>query len=327
MSEELIPWFDLMRSTLLVRDDVLKEIQRVYDSGHFTGGPEVEAFENAFAGYLNTEHVVAVNNGTNALHLALLALGIGQGDEVIVVANGFIAAPWAVCYVRAKPVMVDCLPDTWQIDPQKVESALTASTKAIVALHLYGQPCNLGSLKAIADQRGIAVVEDTAHAHGAKLNGQMVGAIGDVGCFSFYPTKNLGTAGEGGALVLKDPNMAHRVRALRNNASEEPYIHKELGYNMRMGETEAAVLRVKLKHLDSWNAERKKLASLYMAELKNNKIRLQFQPECSESVHHLFVIQTEGRLRDSLSEHLLKNGFKQECTIPCHVISNPHMPI
>lgn len=316
---EKIQFLDLYKQYLQVKDEILEEIPKVFEKSAFTNGYSVTEFEKAFANYCDTEYAVAVNNGTSALHLAMLALGIGQGDEVIVPANTFIATAWAVVYVNAKPVFVDCLPDTWEIDPAMVEKSITEKTKAIIGVHLYGQPFDFDSIKKIADKYKFYLIEDAAQAHGALYKNRKTGSMGDMACFSFYPGKNLGTYGEGGAITTKRPDLVEKLQMLRNHGSRERYKHEIIGYNMRMGGVEGAVLRIKLKYLDGWNNKRKEIARNYFNKIKNNKITFQIQPEFTESIYHLFVVTTPDR--DNFIKYLNSNNIYPglHYPIPCHL--------
>jgi len=314
-----IPFLDLKKQYLQIRNDVLSKIENVLEDTAFSGGKYVEEFEKNFANYCDTKYCVAVNNGTSALHLAMLALGIGEGDEVIVPANTFIATAWGVSYCNATPVFVDCTADTWEIDASKIEEKITPKTKAIAGVHLYGQPFDIDTVKAIAQKHNLFLVEDAAQAHGAYYKGKRVGGFGEMACFSFYPGKNLGTYGEGGGIVTNDEKYFKHLQSLRNHGSVVRYYHDEIGYNMRMGGIEAAVLSVKLQYLDKWNNRRKEIAKIYQQGITNPKIKMQAQPEFTDSVYHLFVITTEDRdgLMKYLNEHQIFPGLHYP--VPCHL--------
>jgi len=314
-----IPFLDLKKQYLQIRNDVLSKIENVLEDTAFSGGKYVEEFEKNFANYCDTKYCVAVNNGTSALHLAMLALGIGEGDEVIVPANTFIATAWGVSYCNATPVFVDCTADTWEIDASKIEEKITPKTKAIAGVHLYGQPFDIDTVKAIAQKHNLFLVEDAAQAHGAYYKGKRVGGFGEMACFSFYPGKNLGTYGEGGGIVTNDEKYFKHLQSLRNHGSVVRYYHDEIGYNMRMGGIEAAVLSVKLQYLDKWNNRRKEIARMYQQGITNPKIKMQAQPEFTDSVYHLFVITTEDRdgLMKYLNEHQIFPGLHYP--VPCHL--------
>lgn len=317
--EEKIFFLDLSKQYEQIKDEVLPMVEKVFETNQFTNGSTVKNFEDNFAKYCETNYSVAVNNGTSALHLASLALGIGQGDEVIMPANTFIATPWAASYVGATPVFVDCDPDTWEIDPTKIEEKITENTKAIVGVHLYGQPFDVEAVRAIADKHGLYMMEDAAQAHGARFKGKRVGQFGEMGCFSFYPGKNLGTYGEGGGITTNHEAYVKHLHSLRNHGSTERYYHDEIGFNMRMGGVEGGVLDIKLKYLDSWNARRQAIAKRYRTEVYNNKIKMQHTPDGYESVYHLFVITTDDR--DDLDKHLQAHNIfsGRHYPVPCHL--------
>jgi len=319
MEEKKIIFLDLKKQYLQLKKEILSSIENVLDENTFFDGKNVEKFEENFAKYCQSKHAVALNNGSSALHLALLAIGVGKGDEVIVPANTFIATAWAVNYVGATPVFVDCTNDTWQIDPTKIEQKITSKTKAIIGVHLYGQPFDISSVKKITESYNLFLVEDAAQAHGAFYNGNIIGNSDNLTCFSFYPTKNLGTYGEGGGITTNNSKYIPRLKKLRNYGSEVRYYHDEIGFNMRMGEIEAAVLNVKLKYLNSWNNQRKAIAKKYQTEIKNPKIKFQYQPSFSDSIYHLFVITTENR--DELVKYLNKNNIFPglHYPVPCHL--------
>lgn len=310
---------DLKGQQQQIKAEVFAAFEQVYDNTAFSGGPFVESFEKDFAVFTETAHAVGVNNGTSALHLAMLALGIKAGDEVIVPANTFIATAWAVSYTGATPVFVDCLADTWEIDPAKAEAAITKNTKAIVGVHLYGQPFDIDALKAVCDKHSLFLLEDAAQAQGARYKGKSVGGFGEMGCFSFYPGKNLGACGEAGGIVTNNEAYAKHLQSLRNHGSVVRYYHDEVGYNMRMGGLEGASLRIKLKYLPDWNARRQEIAKQYQQRITNPKITMQVQPESAESVFHLFVVTTPDR--DGLIQYLnSKNIFPGlHYPVPCHL--------
>ncbi len=290
-----VPFFDLKRQSQAIKCEVLEKFEEVIDNTAFSSGPFVEEFEDAFGKYLGIEHVVALNSGTSALHLSMIALGIGRDDEVILPSLTFVATAWAVVYVGAKPVFVDVQPDTWQIDPDEVRKRITKKTKAIIGVHIYGQPFNVEEILDIAKENGLYLVEDAAQAHGATFKGKKVGTFGDIGTFSFYPSKNLGSWGEGGAIATHDGNIARRVKILRNQGSEVKYEHVEVGYNMRMTGFQGALLSIKLKYLDAWNERRRMIARRYMKEIDNPKISFQKVVEGGEGVYHLFVVKVDDR--------------------------------
>jgi dTDP-4-amino-4,6-dideoxygalactose transaminase len=260
-----------------------------------------------------------VNSGTSALQLALTALDIGEGDEVMVPSNTFIATAWAVVYRKAKPVFVDCDPFTWEIDHNLISDKISKGTKAIIGVHLYGQSFDIDPVKDIAKENGLFLIEDACQAHGATYRGKMVGSLADAGCFSFYPGKNLGTYGEGGAVVTNSKILADRISALRNHGSTSRYYHDEIGYNMRMGGMEGAVLNVKLKYIDKWNEQRKMIARNYKNAIRNTKIKFQFVPDFTDPVYHLFVVTVDKR--DEFVNHLNNHGISPGLHYPvsCHL--------
>ena len=317
--QENIPCLDIKGQHQQVKEEVFDAFEKVYAKTAFAGGPFVAEFEEKFAEFCGASYAVGVNNGTNAIHLALRALNVGTGDEVIIPANTFIATAWAVSYVGAKPVFVDCLPNTWEIDPDKVEGAITDNTKAIIGVHLYGQPFDFDSVKAIADKHNLPVVEDAAQAHGAEYKGRRIGSMGDLACFSFYPGKNLGACGEGGGITTNNKDYAAHIARLRNHGSDKRYYHDELGYNMRMGGLEGASLKVKLKYLEGWNDRRREIAERYLKEVHNENITMQVQPDFARSVFHLFVITVKDRdhFMDYMSANSINPGLHYP--VPCHL--------
>lgn len=317
--QEKIPCLDLKGQHQQIKEEIFVAFERVYDNTAFSGGPFVEEFEKNFAAFCATKYAVGVNNGTSALHLAMLALGIGAGDEVIVPANTFIATAWGVSYTEATPVFVDCTPDTWQIDATKIEEKITPYTKAIVGVHLYGQPFDVGSVQAICHKYGLYLLEDAAQAQGASYMGKPVGGFGEMACFSFYPGKNLGACGEAGGITTNKEHYYEYLLSLRNHGSTVRYYHDEIGFNMRMGGLEGASLSVKLKYLPSWNKRRREIAKRYQQEIKNEHLKLQAQPEWAESIYHLFVVTTKDRnkLIKYLNKHVIFPGMHYP--VPCHL--------
>lgn len=314
-----IPFFDLKRQHAYLKDQITEAIARVMDDTAFSGGPYVDEFEKLFGRFCGTHHAAGVGSGTDALHLVMRALDIGPGDEVILPANTFIATAWGISYVGAKPVFVDCDPDTWNIDPSKIEEKVTARTKAVIGVHLYGQPFDIDGVKAACRRHGLKLVEDCAQAQGALYKGAKVGGFGEAGCFSFYPGKNLGAYGEAGGITTNDPALDARVRALRNHGSVAKYYHDELGFNMRMDGIQGAVLSVKLNYLDEWNARRRTIARMYLEGIKNPKIKTQKPQDGGESVYHLFVVTTKDR--EGLKMHLEANDVWPgiHYPVPCHL--------
>jgi len=315
----VIPFLDLAATHALIEHDILDALQRVVRAGQFILGPEVEAFEREFAAYCGAEHCVGVGNGLDALFLILRASGIGSGDEVLVPANTFIATWLAVSHAGATPVPVEPLETSYNIDPAAIERAINSRTRAIIPVHLYGQPADMDAVKKIAARHGLLVIEDAAQAHGARYKGNPAGSLGAAAAFSFYPGKNLGALGDGGAVVTSDADLARRIRQLRNYGSEIKYDHQLAGFNSRLDELQAAVLRVKLRHLDDWNARRRSAAAYYLSRLLPARIGLPAVPHFADPVWHLFVIRSERRdaLRVALAAKSIETGI--------HYPVPPHM--
>jgi len=304
---QTIPFLDLHAAYLELRAELDAAAQRVLASGWYILGAEVEAFEQEFAAYCETEHCVGVGNGLEALHLILRAYGIGPGDEVIVPANTYIATWLAVSYAGARPVPVEPDARTYNLDPALIEAAITPATKAILPVHLYGQPAEMDPINAVAARYGLKVIEDAAQAHGARYRGRRVGGLGDAAGFSFYPGKNLGALGDGGAVVTKDAELAERVRVLRNYGSRVKYHNEVKGFNSRLDELQAALLRVKLPVLDEWNQRRQDAAARYLDDLAGSELGLPFAPEWAEPVWHLFVVRHPQR--EELQQRLQQAGI------------------
>jgi len=307
-----IPLVDLKTQYRTYQKELDTAIQRVIDRAAFIGGEEVTAFEQEFADYCaagsdTPAYCASCGNGTDALFLALRALGIGPGDEVITVAHTFIATAEAISLTGARPVFVEIRESTMLMDPEAMEAAITPRTAAVIPVHLYGQPCEMDHILQIARKHCIKVVEDAAQAHGARWQGQRVGVLGDAACFSFFPGKNLGAYGDGGAVVSTDPDLAQRVRKLANHGRLEKYTHEIEGVNSRLDSLQAAVLRVKLRHLDEWNAARRWIADYYLQALRNSPLRLPVILPEAEPVWHLFVPRYAQR--DVLREGLKAQGI------------------
>ena len=320
-----VPFVDLQAQYRSIKAEVDAAIQRVLDTSAFILGREVEAFERAFSEYVGARECVGVSNGTAAIQLALTACGVGAGDEVIVPANTFFATAEAVSTAGATPVFVDCDPVTYNIDVTKIEAAVTPRTRALLPVHLYGQPADLDAVFEVAERHNLMVIEDAAQAHGARYKGRRVGARGRASCFSFYPGKNLGAYGEGGAVTTDDPEVARRLRMLRDHGSEQKYRHEIIGYNFRLEGIQGAVLNVKLKHLDGWNELRRSHAARYRELLtplaEAGAITLPAEAPDVEHVYHLFVIQTEAR--DALQRHLSGAGVQTGIHYPVPVHLQP----
>ncbi|HEX8687980.1 MAG TPA: DegT/DnrJ/EryC1/StrS family aminotransferase [Pyrinomonadaceae bacterium] len=320
-----VPFVDLQAQYRSIKAEVDAAVQRVLDTSAFVLGREVEAFERAFAEYVGARECVGVSNGTAAIQLALQALGVGAGDEVIVPANTFFATAEAVSTAGATPVFVDCDPATCNIDPGKIEAAVTRRTRAVVPVHLYGRPADLDAVLAVAGRHSLLVVEDAAQAHGARYRGRRVGALARAGCFSFYPGKNLGAYGEGGAVVTNDAGVARRVRMLRDHGSEQKYRHEMVGYNFRLEGIQGAVLGVKLPRLDGWNELRRAHAARYrelLAPLADaGAVALPPEADGDEHVYHLFVVQSSER--DALQRYLSAAGVQTGIHYPVPVHLQP----
>ena len=310
---------DLKGQHQQIKKEVFELFEKVYENTAFSGGPFVEQFEKDFSNYAQTKYTIGVNNGTSALHLAMLALGIGAGDEVIIPANTFISTAWGISYVGATPVFVDCDKDNWEIDPAQIEKAITAKTKAIIGVHLYGMPFDIDAVLAIAKKHNLFLVEDAAQAQGARYKGKTVGGFGEMACFSFYPGKNLGACGEAGGITTNNEVYQKHLNSLRNHGSMVRYYHDEVGFNMRMGGLEGASLQVKLKYLEGWNNRRREIAKMYHAGIKNTKIKMQTQPQWADSIYHLFVVTTDEK--DKFVKHLQANNVNPgfHYPVPCHL--------
>ena len=301
----MVPFLDFSAMHTELRPRLDAAYARVVDSNSLILGREVEAFEHEFATYCGARHCIGVANGLDALFITLKAMGIGQGDEVIVPSNTYIATWLAVSYAGATPIPVEPDPQTFNLDPTRVKAAITPRTRAIMPVHLYGQPADMDAIKAIAVKHKLKVIEDAAQAHGARYKGRRVGALGDAAGFSFYPGKNLGALGDGGAITTDDDALAARLRTLRNYGSERKYHNEQKGYNSRLDELQAAFLREKLKLLDGWNQQRRSIAIRYLAALAGTSLRLPVVPTWAEPAWHLFVVRTAKReaLGDALATH------------------------
>lgn len=301
-----VPFLDLGAAGRELAPELESAAVRVLRRGWFLLGEELAGFEEAWGRYCGAEHCVGVANGLDALHLILRAMDIGPGDEVIVPSNTFIASWLAVSQAGATPVPVEPDPRTRNLDPARIEAAITPRTRAVMAVHLYGQPADMAPIAELARGRGLRVIEDAAQAHGARYHGRRVGALGDAAAWSFYPGKNLGAAGDAGAVTTRDPELAARLRLLRNYGSSVKYVHEVQGFNSRLDEVQAAVLNVKLAVLDEWNARRGRVASRYLAGIRHPEIALPWVPAWAEPVWHLFVVRTARR--DALQAHLRDRG-------------------
>ncbi len=314
-----VPFLDLRAQFAQVGAEIGRALAEVSESACYVLGPQVAAFERAFADYLGAKHCVGVNSGTSALHLALLCAGVGPGDEVVTVPMTFIATSWAVSYAGATPVYVDVDPVTYTMDVSRVEKAITPRTKAILPVHLYGQPADLGPLMELSRRHGIPLIEDAAQAHGARYRGRAAGTFGQSGCFSFYPGKNLGAYGEGGAVVTDDDAIAARLRSLRDHAQSQRYHHDEIGFNYRMDAFQGAVLGIKLRHLERWTEARRRLAGRYSALLQDLPVETPEEAPGRRHVWHLYVVlaRARDRLRKALEERGIQTGLHYP--IPLHL--------
>jgi len=309
-----VPLVDLKRQYLSVKKEIDRAIQEVIDKSAFIMGENVEEFENEFAEFCGVEYGVGTSSGTTALHLALVVCGIKQGDEVITVPYTFIATTEAVSHTGAKVVFVDIEDRSYTMDPEKIEKVITERTKAIVPVHLFGQPADMDKIIEIAKKHNLIVIEDACQAHGAEYKGKKVGSLGDIACFSFYPGKNLGAYGDAGMVVTDNKELAEKVRLLRNHGRAEKYCHQVEGYNYRLDAIQAAILRVKLRHLEEWTEKRRINAKLYNEFLKGNKVKTPLEMEYAKHVYHLYVIKTEER--QELYLKLRENGISAAIHYP-----------
>jgi len=317
----MIPLLDLKAQYAGIRGELDAAVLEVLAEGNYVSGPRVEAFEKKFAAYCGAREAVALNSGTSALHLALLALGIGRGDEVITVAMTFVATVAAIRYTEATPVLVDVDPDSWTMDPAALERAITPRTRAIIPVHLHGRLADMDAILAIARRHGIPVIEDAAQAHGAEWHGRRAGTFGEIGCFSFYPGKNLGACGEGGGIVTDRANLAATIRQLRDWGQAGRYNHVRHGFNYRMDGLQGAVLEVKLAHLPAWTERRRAVAALYDELLAGSGISTPQKPKALEHVYHVYAIRSPER--DRLREALAQAGVATGMHYPCPVHLQP----
>jgi dTDP-4-amino-4,6-dideoxygalactose transaminase len=290
-----VPMVDLKIQYQAIRQEIANAVLGVMESTHFILGPQGKALEEAVAAYHGVRHAVAVASGTDALHLALCAAGINRGDEVITTPFTFIATAEAISYIGAKPVFVDIDPVTFNIDVKKIEAAISGKTRAIIPVHLYGQAADMGAIMALAKKKDLRVIEDCAQSFGAEYQGRKTGAFGDLGCFSFFPSKNLGAYGDGGMVITNDQTLAERLLSLRNHGSRVRYYHDEIGFNSRLDEIQAAVLRVKFKHIDKYNEMRKKNSLLYHSFLAVPRIQTPTEAKGTRHVFHQYTIRIENR--------------------------------
>jgi dTDP-4-amino-4,6-dideoxygalactose transaminase len=314
-----VPYLDLKAQYQSIKPEIDAAIARVLDSCQFVLGPEVTGFEEEFAAYCGTAECIALNSGTSALHLALLAAGVGPGDEVITVPFTFVASVSAVTYAGARPVLVDIDPRSFTMDPALIEAAITPRTKAILPVHLYGQSADMDPIMEIARRRGLVVIEDAAQAHGAKYKGRPVGSIGDMACFSFYPGKNLGAYGEGGAVTTSNPEYAHTIRMLRDWGQDRKYHHLLRGFNYRMEGFQGAILRVKLRHLEAWTEARRAVVRLYDELLADSGVETPTEMPWGRHVYHVYTLRSDDR--DGLQAALQADGIQTgiHYPVPAHL--------
>jgi dTDP-4-amino-4,6-dideoxygalactose transaminase len=303
-----IPFLNFEPMHKLIRSEIMQSFQDVYDSNWFVMGKKLEEFENEYAAFNNTNYSIGVSNGLDALHLALRALNVTKGDEVIVPSNTYIATALAASYVGAIPVFVEPDANTYNINPANIEAAITSKTKVIMPVHLYGQSCDMDAIMAIAKRHNLFVVEDNAQAHGATFNGKITGSFGNANGTSFYPGKNLGALGDAGAVTTNDETIAKKIAMLRNYGSEKKYHNEEIGFNMRLDEVQAGFLSIKLRHLNEWTNQRKEIAKQYSDALKNvGDLVLPAVHANATHVYHLYVIKTKKR--NGLQKHLSEKGI------------------
>jgi dTDP-4-amino-4,6-dideoxygalactose transaminase len=319
MANIKVPYLDLKAQYKSIKPEIDAAIARVLDSCQFVLGPEVAAFEQEFAAYCGATECIALNSGTSALHLALLAAGVGPGDEVITVPFTFVASVAAVIYAGARPVLIDIDPRSFTMDPAAIEAAITPRTKAILPVHLYGQPADMAPIMEVAKRHGLVVIEDAAQAHGAKCNGRPVGSIGDIACFSFYPGKNLGAYGEGGAVTTSNPDYARTIRMLRDWGQDRKYHHLLHGFNYRMEGFQGAILRVKLRHLERWTEARRAVVRQYNELLSDAGIETPAEMPWARHVYHVYTLRTDDR--DGLQAALQAEGIQTSIhyPVPAHL--------
>jgi dTDP-4-amino-4,6-dideoxygalactose transaminase len=315
----LIPLVDLRAQHQQIRFEINAAVARVIDNTQFALGPDVAAFEQRFASYCRAEHCIAVNSGTSALHLALLTAGVGAGDEVITVAMTFVATTAAILYCGARPVFVDVDPDSRTMDPKLIEVAITPRTKAIVPVHLHGLMADMDAIMSIARRHNLVVIEDAAQAHGAEYKGRRAGSIGDFGCFSFYPGKNLGACGEGGAVVCNRPELARHVALLRDWGQESKYNHVLPGYNYRMDGIQGAILNVKMNHIEAWTDARRTVASEYDRLLDAHSHKRPTPASYSRHVYHVYAIEIPQRDDVLAALHAAGIGAGIHYPVPVHL--------
>jgi len=315
-----VPFLDLKAQYEAIKQEIDQTIANVINDAAFVGGKYVKQFEEEFAAFCVAKHCVGVGNGTDALFIALRSLGVGKGDEVITAANSFIATSEAITMAGAKVVFVDCDPRTYNIDTTKILSAITPRTKAIIPVHLYGQPADLPALQTIAREYGLFLIEDAAQAHGAEFEGKRVGSFGDIACFSFYPGKNLGAYGDGGAIVTNNEELAMKCRMIGNHGRVKKYDHDFEGVNSRLDGIQAAILSVKLRHLEEWTKKRREIAEIYNELLKNSEVMTPVEAPGVKHIYHLYVVRIPQR--DAVQAALKTKGIDTGIHYP---IPLPHL--
>jgi dTDP-4-amino-4,6-dideoxygalactose transaminase len=321
INELPVPAENITRQYPRIQAEISEAIAAVLPTGKYVLGPNVQAFEEEFAAYCQTQYCLGISNGTEALHLALVACGIGPGDEVITVPNTYVATAFAISYTGATPVLVDVDPVTFNMDVAQLEAKITPRTKAILPVHLYGQPVDMDPLMEIARKHNLRVIEDAAHAHGALYGGRRAGSLGDIGCFSFYPTKVLGCYGDGGAVTTNDPELYDRVKMLRYMGQYKKYVNEVIGYQQRLDELQAAILRVKLRHLETWINERRHWADVYSELLTGSPVT---PPGTEGDVRHVYYLYTIlAPERDALMNYLLERGIGCQVVYPGPVHAQP----
>ncbi len=317
----IVPFLDLKRQYSSIKEEIDRAVYEVMESQRFVLGPKLEGFEKAFSGYCGARFAAGVNSGTSALHLALLALGVGNGDEVVTCPNSFFATAEVITAVGAKPVFADISPESFCMDPESLSKKISRNTKAVIPIHLYGQCADMEPITEIAEEKGIGVIEDACQAHGSLYKGKKAGAMGTIGCFSFYPGKNLGAYGEGGICVTNDAELDAKLRLLRSHGENPKNVHSMPGFNFRLDELQAAILTVKLKHLDTWNEGRRKNAELYSESIKNAQVIAPKEMPYGRHVYHIYAIRS-GR-RDELAGYLKGKGISTGIHYPTPIHLQP----
>jgi dTDP-4-amino-4,6-dideoxygalactose transaminase len=324
ISKMTIPNEDLTRQYQMIAGEVMEAIQKVLPTGKYTLGPAVAQFEREYAAYCDSNYCLGIANGTEALHLALVACGVGAGDEVISVPNTYAATIFAISYVGATPVFVDVDPETLNMDPALLEAAITPRTKAILPVHLYGHPVDMDAVLAIAKNHNLRVIEDAAHSHGALYKGRKTGSLSDVGCFSFYPSKNLGAYGDGGAVTLSDETLFNKLKMLRYMGQRVKHTHEVIGFQQRLDEIQAAILSVKLRYLDKWNAARERIANRYNDSFADLPVKTPIkQPYCDRHAYYMYSLRVNPAHRDALLNWLVNAGIGIQIIYPNSVHLQP----